>query len=179
MPVLEQVQLVLDHQFNQDTCRHTMNGEVMVLHCHHYATLYTQLAEDCGMLDGKKLLTEVSQDTYYDTLSAYFNKHGVTDVSDRISIAEQYYATVAGLGQMHVLCAGPDGGEVELSHSHVDEGWIKKWGKRSTGCNYITCGYIAGMFAAVFNLNPRAYTAHEIESIVCGADRSRFQIVAN
>jgi DNA-binding response OmpR family regulator len=34
-----------------------------VLHCHHYPTLYTQLAEDCGMLDGFGFLEELKQDS--------------------------------------------------------------------------------------------------------------------
>jgi hypothetical protein len=177
MPVMEELQLVLDHKFDPKTCRHTMNGEPFVLHCHHYLTLYTQLAEDCGMLDGRKLLTEVAHDTFYETLSSYYKQHAIEDVSDRIAIGEQYYAAM-GLGQMHVKCAGPDGGEVVLEHSHLDEGWIKKFGKRTTPGDYVTAGYLGGLFSAVFNLSPRAFTANEVESIACGAPVSRFEVVA-
>ncbi len=178
MPVMEAVELVLDHRFDAKTCRHYLNGETSVLHCHHYATLYTQLAEDCGMLDGKKLLAETAEDTFGEVLSAYYRKHEITDISDRITIAEQYYAA-CGMGQMKVLCAGADGGEVELTHSHIDEGWIKKWGKRNEPVNFFTCGYIAGMFSAVFGQPPRTFTATETQCIVSGAKRSVFQVVAN
>ncbi|MBN1346125.1 MAG: hypothetical protein JXQ73_25785 [Phycisphaerae bacterium] len=177
MAVIKKTEIVLDHKFDPKACRHSLGGATYVLHCHHYATLYTQLADDCGMLDGKKLLAEVSGDVFGRELSRYYECHGIEDIADRIAIAEQYYA-VAGLGQMKVICAGPEGGEVELLHSHVDEGWIKKWGKRDKPVNFITCGYIAGVFAAVFDRDPRTYQVGETDSIVTGADRSKFQVVA-
>ncbi len=149
MALMKKTEIVLDHQFDRKTCRHTLNGELHVLHCHHYATLYSRLADDCGMLDGKKLLTEVAEDVFFDLLIKYFNEHAITSLPDKFTIAEQYYAAT-GLGQMNVVCAGPESGEVELLHSHVDEGWIKKWDKRSAPVNFITSGYIAGMFSAVF-----------------------------
>ena len=37
---------VLDHHFDRESCRHTVNGLSSVLHCHHYASLYCQLADD-------------------------------------------------------------------------------------------------------------------------------------
>ncbi len=178
MPVTQQSDIQLDHEFNRERCRHFLNGEVYVLHCHHYAALYSQLADDCGMLDGKKLLSEVAEDTFYDELSKYYREHDITGTADRIAIAEQYYARI-GLGKMNVLCAGTDGGEVELRHSHVDDGWIKKWGKRDKPVNFITQGYIAGLLSAVFGKPRRSYAVVETESIVKGNQRSLFQAATN
>jgi len=177
MPVIQETELRLERRFDPRPCRHFLNGDVYVLHCHHYATLYSQLADDCGMLDGRKLLAEVAEDTFFDELGNYYDKHGVTDTADRIALAEQYYA-VTGLGQMHVRCAGPAGAEVELSHSHVDEGWIKKWGQRDKPVNFITQGYIAGALAAIFGRPRRSYVVVETESLVKGDERSRFQAVS-
>lgn len=177
MTIFKKNDLVLDHQFDSKTCRHTVNGEVNVLHCHHYATLYTRLADDCGMLDGKKLLAEVAEDTFYEILANYFRENAITILKDRISIAEQYYAAT-GLGQMKVICAGSESGEVELIHSHVDEGWIKKWGQHDKPINFMTSGYIAGLFSAVFDRPLRSFTVTERESMVTGAAHSMFEIVA-
>ena len=178
MPVMLQNAIRLDHNFDRQRCRHYLNGEVYVLHCHHYATLYSQLADDCGMLDGKKLLSEVAEDTFYDELSKYYRDHNVQGTEDRIAVAEQYYART-GLGKMQVRCAGTDGGEVELLHSHVDEGWIKKWGKRDKPVNFITCGYIAGMLSAVFGKPRRSYVVIETQSLVKGNERSLFQAASS
>ncbi len=177
MVQFKQTEILLDHRFDPKTCRHSLNDKVHVLHCHHYATLYSRLADDCGMLDGKQLLAEVAEDTFFDFFTNYFEKNGIDALADKISIAEQYYAAT-GLGQMNVLCAGPESGEVELLHSHVDEGWIKKWGQRDKPVNFMTCGFIAGMFSAVFGKATRSYYVSETESIVAGSEHSKFEVVA-
>jgi len=163
--------------FDPRSCRHLVDGEPYVMHCHHYAALYTQLAEDCGMLDGKKLLAEVAEDTFYKVLSGYFRKHDIGSVSDRLAAGEEYYR-IAGMGILKVLSAGPDYGEVELPSSHLDQGWIKKWGKHNRPVNHLTRGYIASLFAAAFDRFPRSYNVTETASIVSGAPRSRFEVVA-
>jgi predicted hydrocarbon binding protein len=176
MAVFTKTEIQLDHIFDPTISRHYMNGQVFVLHCHHYATLYSQLADDCGMMDGKQLLAECSEDSFYNMLVSYFEEHGIMDIGERISLAEQYYAVV-GFGKMKVICAGQESGVVELEHSHVDEGWIKKWGKREEPVNFITCGYVAALFSAVFDKPIRTFSVKETESIVTGAERSRFVAV--
>lgn len=176
MAQFKTTEIILDHKFEPKTCRHSINDMVHVLHCHHFATLYSRLADDCGMLDGKKLLAEVSEDTFSAFLTCYYEKNTVQTIAEKITIAEQYYAAT-GLGQMQVICAGMESGEVNLLHSHVDEGWIKKWGKRDQPVNFITAGYIAGMFNALFGCAPRTYHVVESESIVSGAEQSKFEVV--
>ena len=176
MAVTNKNEMILGRKFDPKTCRHSMNGRVQVLHCHHYATLYTQLADDCGMLDGARLLADVAEDTFYDSLTNYYKQHNVTELADRISLAEQSYS-VAGLGQIKITCASPDSGEAELTHSHIDQGWIAKWGKRDKPVNFITCGYISGLFSAIFDKPRRSYSVFETQSIVSGAETSRFEAV--
>ncbi len=178
MAQFKTTELHLDHQIDGRTWRHYLNGELSVLHCHHYATLYSQLADDCELLDGKKLLMECAEDSFYPVLSNYFAENGIDTTAERIAIAEQYFAAY-GLGSMRVSCAGPDSGEVVLDHSHVDEGWVKKWSKRDAPVNFIGCGYIAALFAAVFDRPTRAFDVTEVQSIVSGAECSRFNVVAN
>jgi hypothetical protein len=177
MAIDKKTEFIVERSFDPVRCRHTVNGQVNVLHCHHYLSLYAQLAEDCGMLDARKLLKETAEDAFYRVLSDYYRQNGVESTGDRIAIAEQYYS-FCGLGSLKVLAAGQDSGEVELTHSHVDSGWIKKWGNRSKPVNYVTCGYIDALFAAVFGLQPRSFEATETASIVAGAERSEFVVTA-
>jgi hypothetical protein len=170
-------ELLLNKSFDSQTCRHKLEGETVVLHCHHFTSLYTQIADDCGMLDAKALLAECSEDTWGGFLSRYFSTHGVTDTAARISLGEQIYAAV-GLGKMEVKCIGPESGEVVLKHSHVDDGWIKKWGKRKEPVNFITAGYIAGMFSAILDRPARSFTVMEAKSIVRGDPFSMFTVAA-
>ncbi len=161
--------------FDPRRCRHSIEGRVTVLHCHHYATLYTQLADDCSLLDARKLLASVAADTFYQVLKDIQARRSITSVADRIAAAEDYYA-FSGLGRLKVIAAGPDSGEAELERSHIDEGWIRKWGRRDKPVNFVTQGYLAATFAAVFDGRPEQYAVKEIASIVAGQERSRFLI---
>lgn len=178
MAVNKKTELIVERRFDPKSYRHSVNGKTHVLHCHHYSTLYAQLAEDCGMLDGRKLLREVAEDSFHEVLRDYYAARAVTDLAGRVAIAEQYFA-FTGLGRMQITCAGPDSGEVTLSHSHLDEGWVKKFGQRAEPVNYIACGFIAAVFSLLFGRPARSFSVKEKESIVSGAGRSLFVVVAN
>lgn len=172
-----QNELVLHKSFDAKSCRHQVNDITVVMHCHHYSTLYTQLAMDCRMLDATRLLAECAEDAWYEFLREVFHRQQADDLASRVALAEQTFAAV-GLGKLRVACAGLDSGEVVLEHSHLDEGWQLKWGQHDTAVNFIGAGYIAGMFAALFDRPLRSFLVKEVESIVCGAERSRFVVSA-
>lgn len=177
MTTLKKTDLELVHTFDPLTCRHALNGETSVFHCHHYSTLHTQLAMDCNMVDGKALLADVSESTFLPILNKYYKEHNISTIADRVIIAQQYYAAI-GLGRFEVSSLGKNSGEVVLLHSHLDEGWKKKWGKSKAPINYMTCGYIQAMFSAILELPEKHFKASEQDSIAMGAERSTFTIVA-
>ena len=128
---------ILQTIFDNDRCRHIADNQTLVLHCHHFASLTTQLANDCSLLDAKQLLVECAEDAFYTVLAEYYCKNNVSDLRERIEAGERYFSE-AGLGKLKVNYAGSCAGEVELKHSHVDEGWINKWGESSVPVNHIT-----------------------------------------
>jgi len=164
-----------ERAFDPRRCRHMLEGRVSVLHCHHYSTLYTQLADDCSLLDARGLLARVAADTFFAVLADIQRKNDLRTAAERIAAAEQYYGW-AGLGRLKVIAAGPDAGEAVLERSHIDEGWVRKWGPRERPVNFITQGFLAAVFAAAFDGRPGQYAVRELESIVSGRERSRFQI---
>lgn len=178
MAHFKKLELELDHQFDRARCRHYLNGQLVVFHCHHYSTLYTQLALDAEFLDGKMLLAQCAEDAFYPILKDYLAANPKIGLGDKFSLACQYYAAV-GLGKMEVKWAGPDAGEVILSHSHIDAGWVKKWGPSDKPVNYLTSGYLAALFAVVFDLPPRSFVITEMDSAAMGAAQSRFSVVRN
>lgn len=177
MPKSATTDFVVDHSFDPRSCRHSLNGLTHVLHCHHYASLYSQLADDCEFLDAKQLLADCSEDSFYEVLSNYYRENRVKGQDERFAIAQQYYSH-SGLGQLNVVNADKNGGQIELPHSHVDEGWVKKWSNHDKPVNFITWGYISAMFSAVFDRPVRSYKVTEDASIVRGADRSRFSVTS-
>jgi hypothetical protein len=169
---LIQKNLELDRVFDAERTRHFLNGELSVLHCHHFATLYTQLALDANETG---LLADVAEETFYQPIANYFQKHNVTSMNDRVELAIQYFSAF-GLGKMHVKYLGDDSGTVVLTNSHVDEGWIKKWKKYDRPVNYIGAGFIAAMFSAILGKPVGTFNVREDESIVMGAKQSVFTV---
>lgn len=162
-----------EQSFDSKRMRHYVDGQCSVLHCHHYATLFTQLACDAADFNGTDLLIEATAETMYPVLNSYFKKHGITDIPERIAIAEQYWAFV-GMGTASFECMN-NTGMVTMKHSHVDEGWLKKWGQRQERVNYIGEGYVKAAIGAIFNCDWNSVSVNETQSIVSGASLSRFE----
>jgi len=162
--------LQVNHTFDSITYRHSLNGHEFVRHCHHYMSLTTKLAEDFADLGGIGVLREATEDSMRPLFDSYFAEHGVNSPEDRLKICAEYYKMM-GMGAMEIS-GDADGGEVTLAHSHVDEGWVKKWAKTDKPINHFTCGYVAAAFAAAFDKPVRSFEVTETSSIVMGAPES-------
>jgi len=160
--------------FDDERMRHYLNGELSVMHCHHYSTLFSQLADDAEMFNGPTLLAEAAEESFYPILNKYFEENDIDSLEDRTSIAEQYYGFV-GLGQVKIT-PRDQGGSAQMQHSHVDEGWKKKWGTRNDAVNFIGQGYLAAALSAINSDGCGTYKVQETQSIVSGADTSEFTI---
>ena len=166
--------LKVDFTFDEKTYRHYMNGFLSVLHCHHYLCLTTKLARDFDDLGGIQILKEVAEDTMRPLFDDYILKNGVDSFKEKILVGIEYYA-VMGLGKMKVT-ANEQGGKVQLVRSHVDQGWLTKWGKSEAHINHFSCGYIAAMFAAAVDKPARSVSVTELESIATGGESSILQV---
>jgi len=166
----------LDHKFDKLRSRHYINDKLSVLHCHHYATLYTQLADDIKWANGGDILKETSEDVFYDVLKKYYDDKCINSIEDKVRIAEDYYKAV-GLGNMKFVTIGESFGKVELCNSHLDEGWIKKWGKKDEPVNFIGRGFISAVFSCINSKPVRSYEVEEVQSIVQGKEKSLFKVL--
>lgn len=168
--------LKLAHRFDADRCRHYIGDLVSVLHCHHYSTLFTQLAIDSrDLVDGVRILREVTEDIVHGVLKSYFAQNGIADAAERLALGQQLFSFY-GLGTMSFVAPAASGGTVEMSSAHVDEGWKKKWGKAAAPVNHIGAGFITGLFAAAYDKPPRSYQVEEKQSRAMGADKSVFSV---
>lgn len=162
--------LKLKYGFDEQTYRHTLNGHEVVLHCHHYMALTTKLAMELEGVDGTQILAEVAEDTIRPMLETYVAENGVSDPAAVLQVGAEYYA-VMGLGKM-VVESAPPGGKIRVPRSHVDEGWVKKWGQHDQPVNHFTRGYVAAMFAVAARKPPRSYRVQEVSSVVQGASET-------
>lgn len=162
--------LKTNFSFDNKTYRHAMNGHESVLHCHHYMSLTTKLAEDLKDIGGVKILKESAEDSIRPLLDSYFKENGITDPAERLLIGSEYYS-IMGLGIMEIT-GDETSGKAIMKRSHVDEGWVKKWGKSDRCINHFSCGFIAAVFAAAYDSPARSYKTEELSSIAVGQDKS-------
>ena len=83
MTIEKTTEFEIDHRFDPVANRHYLNGVCSVLLCHHYATLYTQLALDATDFEGVRHLVETSEDVFYDVLRQYFDDKGISEVEEK------------------------------------------------------------------------------------------------
>jgi hypothetical protein len=164
----------VEFTFDDGTFRHYMNGHLAVMHCHHYMALTTKLANQFSDIGGDRILCETTEDSIRPLLDDYCRQHSVPVGSERLKIAGEYYA-VMGLGRLE-LVGGAAGGDVTLTRSHVDEGWVKKFGTATQPVNYVTQGYAAAAFASAFDRPARSYRVTEISSMAMGATRGQMVV---
>ena len=120
-------QIKLDHKFDADRKRHYMNNVLTVLHCHHYATLFTQLALDAReLVDGTQILKDSVEDVFFEVLSDYYKKNGITGSKERLEAASQMF-TAIGMGKMAIISGDASGGQIDMPQAYVDESCLKKW----------------------------------------------------
>jgi hypothetical protein len=165
--------LNIDHSFDKETYRHFINGFNTVMHCHHYMSLTTKLADQFADCDGPSILASCAEDSIRPLLDDYFAKNGVTDVAAKLQVGADFYSHF-GLGKMTVTDSGDGAGEAILTHSHVDEGWTQKYDKSDHPLNYFTCGFLSAMFAAANDKPARSIAVTEEESMATGAAQGRF-----
>lgn len=170
--------LQISRSFDPRSCRHSIWGIQTVLHCHHYLTLSCQLADDCDFVDGKKIMRGAAEDSFYPMFKNYFCEHKISCPKERIAIVEQM-VVLMGLGNIEFAYIGTDQAKVVMTHSHVDQGWIKKWGNREAGkpVNFIVQGLLQAAFNAILELPVGSCKCLETRSIVCGDKESHFSIV--
>lgn len=172
-----EIDLKFKHEFNPETFRHLQNGKTTVMHCHHYASLFSQLAEDASdLFDGTSMLYAAAEESFYSALNKYFEEKNIQETSDRVQIAEKYW-TYVGMGKLAITEYSPDSGISEMPFSHIDEAWIKKFGKHDKAINFITSGYLAAAFASIYDLPIGSFDVSETESIITGSEKSKFCIV--
>jgi hypothetical protein len=164
--------LRLDFTMDAETNRQYLNGHPVVMHSHHYLALITKMAGELEDIDGTGILRDVVEETMRAVFDDYIRKNGLTSAQDKCNVEREYFS-VFGLGKM-VITGDEQGGEVRLVRSHLDEGWIMKWGNTDKPVNHFTCGYVAAMFGAAFDKPLKSYTVTEAASIAAGDSEGKF-----
>ena len=153
-----------------------VNNDPSVMHCHHYATLFTKLALDFLHIDGPAKLRDSMEEAYYIVLKKALIVKDVSNRDEKKLLIEEHFR-LAGLGKLEISIL-ENGGTARMTHSHVDEGWIRKWGKNETQVNFIGQGFLVAAFALLFERKLGSFKVEEKQSMVSGSPYSSFEIEA-
>jgi predicted hydrocarbon binding protein len=164
----------MEHTFDKSTYRHNYNGHTMVMHCHHYMCLLTRLAMEHAEANATDILTCSAEDSIRPVLEECAQRQGATTPQEVLTIGKELYHFM-GMGLMS-LSGTEGGGEASLVRSHLDQGWIKKWGKATIPVNFFTRGFVAATFSAAFKKPPRSFRVEESQSIARGDATSTFTV---
>jgi hypothetical protein len=171
-----------EHKFEQtfDPIRKLqyINTDPSVMHCHHYSALFAKLAVDMEHLGAAEILSQSMEDAFYIVLRKFVILEELSNKQERIDVFQEHFR-LAGLGTLLLRDVKKSGGNAILTHSHLDEGWIKKWGKHEKPVNFMGQGYIAAAFSVIHDTFPRTYQVEETNSIVTGDPQSEFIITIN
>lgn len=166
------INLKFKQEFDAKNKRYYVNGLQTVIHCHHYSTLLTQLAFDAKKFGGIEALLDSSEKIFYKVFQEYFKENKIQTLEDKVSVIEQYFSFL-GLGKIKFFIKEQ---KAEITKSHIDEGWLIKWGLNDQPVNIIGQGFIAAAFSAATESSIDTVFVTEVESIVCGSKSSIFMI---
>ncbi len=168
-------QLNFRHSYDSITNQHFHRNFSVVMHCHHYFSVFIELAHAYEKQGGPRFMQEAAAETFGSFLRLYYLEDGIKDLGERIRIAEEYWRQV-GMGIIRISTQDPTYGSARMNYSHIDEGWLKKGAPTSRPINYVTQGFLAGfMQAAYTGGRSRTYEVKETKSLVLGDEYSQFE----
>lgn len=154
----------------------TLNGVPVSLHCHHYNCGLLQVIEKFPRIDAHNILIRTAAEEFCKNFKSYLadQQQGCT-AEDALGQAADLYR-VMGLGRIDLSQLKEEGGTASADSSYFVVGWLAKYGRRPNPVCFVTCGFIAGILAAVFNVLPDTYEVNETDCLVTGGECCTFSV---
>lgn len=167
---------ISDRKYDKERGIFVVNDRDYTNHCHRFMAVAIRTAMDAKkIVDGPKILEHAVEDSMRNIFIETIEKQKAESIQEKIELIESYYSW-AGLGVISFDAVSESGGEVTLTHSHVDEAWKLMIGEAKEPLNFITSGFIAAAFGVLYQKQERCYQVKEVESIVLGSEKSVFKI---
>jgi hypothetical protein len=108
------------------------------------------MLEDTLGDEGIALLVGAAEEVSYYGFQALFEQYErIKTVKSKLELASTIYQN-CGMGVIHFIRVGPQGGRIVSPSSHHVTGWLAKLGRRDTpGCHFAR-GWIAGVMSVIY-----------------------------
>jgi hypothetical protein len=139
------------NELSRDGHRVALSGLSMVMHCHHYNINLQKTLEDTLGDEGVRLMVRSVEEAGRHIFHSLFSQFDqIRTEKSKLEMAASMYQN-CGLGIVRFQDVSRDGGKAVSPSNHHVTGWLAKHGRRSTpGCHF-TRGWLAGLFAAMFD----------------------------
>ena len=164
---------VFESTYDKQTHAYRVGEEPLVFHCHHYNLFLQNTIEDGGdFYDAEKLQVQSAEHVVYHQLKALESK-GIT-LGDILQVYSD-----AGFGKLSFEVMKEEGGLVTSSSEHYGVGYISKYDPRKpeeSGVSYFTRGFIAAVFAFMYQKPLYSYEVTQTECFSKGDTRAAFEV---
>lgn len=153
-------------KFHSDKNIIEFNGALISLHCHHYNCGLLKTIEEIPLIDGHAVITETATEEFFVNFRQYLFSHlQDASASEVLREASELYRFM-GLGRLDLSGLTAYGGIAYADSSYYVTAWLAKYGRREAPVCYLTCGFIAGTLAAMFDLPLNTYEVTETQCMI-------------
>ena len=151
-----------------------LNGVPVSLHCHHYNCGLLKSIEEIANIDGHAVIVEIAAQEFSEKFKQFLEQETEVLSPDKaLQEASELYRLM-GFGRLDLSNLTARGGVAYSDSSYFSVSWLAKYGRRNTPVCYFTCGFIAGILAAIYNVPPDTYEVNETECIILRHDQCKF-----
>jgi len=159
-------------KFDSDHNTIEFNGSLVSLHCHHYNCGLLKTIEEVPLVDGHAVIIESAAEEFFVNFKQYLSRELEGVSADRaLHEASELYRFM-GFGRIDLSGLTAQGGMAYADSSYYVTAWLAKYGRRVTPVCYFTCGFIAGILGAIFDVPPHTYEVTETQCIIMGHDEN-------
>jgi len=152
------------------------NGSLLSLHCHHYNCGLLKTIEELSQIDGQAVIVESAAEEFFGNFRQLLSNELEGMSPDKaLQEASELYRFM-GFGRLDLTKLTARGGIAYGHSSYYVTSWLAKYGRRDTPVCYFTCGFIAGIVGAVFDVTPHTYEVKETECMILRHERCEFVV---
>jgi hypothetical protein len=153
-----------------------LNGVMVSLHCHHYNCSLVKVLEEMEGVNAQEIFIQTATEEFYMNFKHYISTHlHSKTVSEKIGAASDLYRLM-GFGRLDLSRLNESGGKAHADSSYYVTGWLAKYGRRETPVCYLTCGFISGILAAIYNQPVGNYKTEEQNCMITGNSLCVFDV---
>jgi hypothetical protein len=147
-------------------------GEAMVFHCHHYLTNLQRTILDADYIDSSKFLIGSAADAVYNQMQ---NLCDGLNENESKQMAEEMYKCF-GYGLIDLSSMDENGCEIQTTKSFFSKTWHLKFGKSKKPVDYYTSGFLAAVYAVIYNKELKDIYADQTTCISCEDEYNTFVV---